>query len=374
MFILILLFILLMFGAITFYLSKRVFTILKYFFPRLGFKWVLIFFSALTLLMLSGVALRHPILEIISAYYMGIFIYLFAFLVLSEIALLIIRLVKAPFYKRDAFKPTVFLSAVFLALITVICACINAQVIRVTSYEIKLEGKTDISDMNIVMLSDLHIGAVGMEERLPEIVDKINSLSPELVLISGDIFDTDFGSVENPEKVIEAFRNINSVYGTFACLGNHDGGKTLGAMLDVLEKSGITVLKEEYAVIDGRLVIVGRLDSHSIGGYKSFSRGDFEEIISELDESIPVIVLDHNPSSYDTYKENADLILSGHTHKGQLFPASILTNLMYECDYGYYQKDASSPKLIVSSGVGYWGMPMRVGTKSEIVNIKFTQG
>ena len=68
--------------------------------------------------------------------------------------------------------------------------------------------------------------------------------------------------------------------------------------------------------------------------------------------------------------KEADLILCGHTHKGQLFPANIITNLMYTVDYGYYQKDAQSPQVIVSSGVGYWGMPMRVVTQCEIVSIK----
>jgi predicted MPP superfamily phosphohydrolase len=80
--------------------------------------------------------------------------------------------------------------------------------------------------------------------------------------------------------------------------------------------------------------------------------------------------MDHNPASIGEYGLGADLILCGHTHKGQLFPASIVTNAMYDVDYGYYRKDAVSPHVIVSSGVGYWGMPMRVGTDCEIVSVK----
>jgi len=371
-----LLMLLVVFGGVTWYLSKRIHTALRHFFKNLSFKSVLIFFSILTVIMILGVArLNIPffstLFEILSGYFMGVFIYLFIFCLLADIIGLICRLLKAPFYKSALFCPISVFCVIVATVITVAYGIINARDIKVTSYEIKLEEKTDISDMSIVMLSDLHIGAVGMEGRLPEIVDKINSLSPDLVLISGDIFDTDFSAVSNPEKVVEDLKKINSSYGTFACLGNHDGGETLDEMLSTLEKANVTLLMEDYTVIDERLVLVGRLDRHSIGGYDGLSRGELSDFFKSDNKDLPVIVLDHNPSSIDSYTNEVDLVLSGHTHKGQLFPASILTNLMYVCDYGYYQKNDDSPQLIVSSGVGYWGMPMRVGTKSEIVSIKF---
>ena len=88
------------------------------------------------------------------------------------------------------------------------------------------------------------------------------------------------------------------------------------------------------------------------------------------DNNLPVVVMDHNPANVDAYSDEVDLILSGHTHKGQIFPGSLITNQMFSVDYGYYRKDAQSPHVVVTSGVGYWGMPLRVGTDCEIVSIR----
>lgn len=90
------------------------------------------------------------------------------------------------------------------------------------------------------------------------------------------------------------------------------------------------------------------------------------------DTTLPVVVIDHNPANIDEYGSETDIILCGHTHQGQLFPANIITNLIYTVDYGYYQKDSNSPHVIVSSGIGYWGVPMRVGTDCEIVSLTVT--
>jgi hypothetical protein len=84
---------------------------------------------------------------------------------------------------------------------------------------------------------------------------------------------------------------------------------------------------------------------------------------------MPVIVMEHNPAHIGEYGKEVDLILAGHTHKGQAFPGSLVTRAMYTVDYGYYQKDTDSPHVIVTSGAGTWGTPMRVGTNNEIVSI-----
>ena len=86
------------------------------------------------------------------------------------------------------------------------------------------------------MLSDLHLGSVGSEARLEYIVGEINSLNPDVVCIAGDFFDTDFSAIKNPNKAIKTLNKISSTYGTYACLGNHDAGKTLNKMQDFLKK------------------------------------------------------------------------------------------------------------------------------------------
>jgi predicted MPP superfamily phosphohydrolase len=84
---------------------------------------------------------------------------------------------------------------------------------------------------------------------------------------------------------------------------------------------------------------------------------------------MPVIVMEHNPARIGEYGGEVDLILAGHSHRGQMFPGSLITRAMFAVDYGHYQKDADSPHVIVTSGVSTWGPPMRVGTNSEIVVI-----
>jgi predicted MPP superfamily phosphohydrolase len=143
-------------------------------------------------------------------------------------------------------------------------------------------------------------------------------------------------------------------------------------MTAFLEQADIRLLSDEYAVIDNRLILAGRLDGSPIGGYGEQKRRELSDFLVSQDPSLPVIVLDHNPAHVHSYGKEADLILCGHTHKGQLFPANFITNAMYAVDYGYYQKDPQSPHVIVTSGVGYWGMPMRVGTDCEIVTIHLT--
>ena len=134
------------------------------------------------------------------------------------------------------------------------------------------------------------------------------------------------------------------------------------------------MLRESYTVIDERLVLIGRLDGSPIGDYSEGKRGKLSEFFVRNDAEMPVIVMDHNPARIDEYTTEADLILCGHTHKGQVFPGGILTDLMYTVDYGYYRKDTQSPHVIVSSGIGWWGPPMRVGTNSEIVSVRFSCG
>src|SRR5690606_7853793 len=106
-----------------------------------------------------------------------------------------------------------------------------------------------------------------------------------------------------------------------------------------------------------------------VGGFGGLIRKDITEIIASLSTNMPVVVMDHTPTILEQYDENVDLVLSGHTHKGQIIPGNLITNVIFEVDYGHYQKDANRPHVIVTSGAGTWGMPMRVGSNNEIVSI-----
>lgn len=367
-----------LFGAISFYISRRVYQGLLPFFPRLHLGFVFGFFILMTLLMLLGFAssmlpfsagIKH-ILNRIGMYWMGFFIYLLLFTLFADLLTVVLRLFRLSFIQNEAFRAIRMICVVTVSLITVVCGLFHVNNIQHVSYEIKVENKTDISDMNIILISDLHLGSLRSEERLPQIVSEINALKPDIICIAGDFFDTDFASIQDPQQAIQTLKQLSATHGIYACLGNHDAGQTTGQMQDFLSQCGIQLLNEAYTVIDNRLILVGRLDGAPIGGYGQQKRGQLSDFFVPYDPKLPVIVMDHNPANIDQYTGEVDLILSGHTHKGQLFPANMITDLIYDVDYGYYQKDAASPQVIVTSGVGYWGMPMRIGTDCEIVQLR----
>jgi predicted MPP superfamily phosphohydrolase len=229
-----------------------------------------------------------------------------------------------------------------------------------------------------VLLSDLHLGSIYGKEFLTDVVDEINQLEPDIVCIVGDVFNDDFNALAHPEESIEIMASIQSTYGTYACLGNHDTGSTFYKMLDFFDQAGIVLLKDEYVIVDNQFVIVGRNDSSPIGYQGDLTRGTLVDITNFSNSGsesafhsydLPVIVMDHQPSNIVEYSNETDLLLFGHSHRGQMFPASLITDAIFVVDYGYYQADADSPHVIVTSGAGTWGPPMRVGTDCEIVKI-----
>ena len=187
--------------------------------------------------------------------------------------------------------------------------------------------------------------------------------------IAGDFFDNDFDAIHSPEKAAQTLKGLQATHGVYVCPGNHDSGPTVPEMLRFWEECQIRLLADEFILIDGRLVLAGRLDPSPIGGFDGRKRTSIESLLAAAPKDLPVIVLDHNPANAATYGSGVSLVLCGHTHKGQIFPGSLFTHRMFDVDHGFWKKDSESPAVIVSSGVGTWGMPMRVGTDSEIVSV-----
>ncbi len=375
-FIIVIILLLAVFAGLSWYIAHRIYQGFNFFFVKLPFVPFAATVGAFTLIVLLSVARSFILfpksvsyaLGVIGGYCMGVLLYLLLFTIAADLIIVIMRLFK---FNLPLLRGITTIGVLVSTLVTSVYGFVNAQQINHTSYKISIDSKTDISDFKIVMISDLHLGAIGSEGRLKSIVDEINKLNPDVVCVAGDFFDTDFNSIQNPDDALESIKKIKSKYGVYASYGNHDGGETFDKMSDFLSMANIKALSDEYALIDNRLFIVGRLDESPIGGYDGIKRKPLEEIMPENENRLPVVVLDHNPKHINTYDDSADLILCGHTHKGQVFPINLITNAIFTVDYGYYRKDASSPHVVVSSGVGAWGMPMRVGSHSEIVSITF---
>lgn len=367
-------FIVFFYGGTNFYIGRRIFQWLSLLFPNVNgtiYVGIYIFFaSSLIIGYLPLPSIIKGIMRWIGAHWMGIFVYLLILFLVSDLVILlgsIVKIIPTPMPQDIRFYAG--LVAILLTAGLVSYGIYNANHIEYASYDIQTKETTFSANMKIVLIADLHLGAVNSENRLESIVQGINNLKPDIVCIAGDIFNDDFNALRNHDETIDLLKSITATYGVYACLGNHDGGNTFSEMINYLEQGNIKLLNDEYVIIDERLALFGRVDPSPIGGFGELKRKDITEIITSLDTNMPIVVMDHSPSNIEQYGREVDLVIAGHTHRGQIFPINLITNATFVVDYGHYQKDGDSPHVIVTSGVGTWGMPMRIGTNNEIVSI-----
>lgn len=234
------------------------------------------------------------------------------------------------------------------------------------TYEVSINKNTELDHLKILMASDFHLGSIVGEKHLKKFVHLIEETSPDIVLIPGDLID-DHIEPFLKENMGKTLKEIKAPLGVYATLGNHDYyGNDDEKIVEEMEKLGIEVLTDEVTMIENGIYLIGRNDN------TDENRAGINELVATLEQSKPMIMLDHQPNELDAAMENGiDLILSGHTHRGQVFPGNLITNRLYENDYGLLKKgDLHS---IVSSGFGTWGPPLRLGTRSEVViiNVEF---
>ena len=215
--------------------------------------------------------------------------------------------------------------------------------------------------LKIVAISDLHLGfAIGKNE-FEQWIELINKENPDIVLIAGDIIDNNTKVLEK-QNIAASFRKIKSKYGVYAALGNHEYIGNISKSLDFLHRAGITVLQDSAALVDACFYVVGRDDR------SNSKRKTIEELTATLDKSKPIFLIDHQPYHLEEAAKNEiDFQLSGHTHRGQVFPISLITDKMYEKSHGYIQKE--NTHIYVTSGLGIWGGKFRIGSRSEYVVI-----
>jgi len=376
-------------GGGHFYIGRRIFQILAFILPGIN---KFLFTGIFVILPLAMILQFMPLPSVIKSVtrwigtgWMGFFIYLLMLFAVADLILLIgeiSKIIPRPLPADIRFYSN--LIVIFITACIVFFGAFNAGRHKIAEYEIKLDGANDsiTQELKIVLIADLHLGGTNGERRLEKIVNDINKLNPDIVCIAGDIFNDDYSAIRDPEKAAGLFRSIDAEHGVYAVLGNHDAGRSLNEFTAFLEGGNIKLLNDEYVIIDNRLILAGRLEGSPIGGFENIRRmdaEDFRELIAgakSANPGLPVILMDHNPLHIGEYKEYSeesgakiDLILAGHTHRGQIFPGGFITRLMYETDYGYYRRDENSPQVIVTQGVSPWGMPLRVGTSNEIVGI-----
>lgn len=211
--------------------------------------------------------------------------------------------------------------------------------------------------LTIVLASDLHIGYHNRRAELARWVNLINAEKPDLVLIGGDIIDRSLRPVTEGHYE-EEFRRLEAPVWTV--LGNHESYAGLAQAEQFFEAAGIRVLKDSVAHFKG-VDVIGRKDR------SARSRAVLQDLAEGLEGF--TLLLDHQPNHLEEAEQaGIDFQFSGHTHRGQVWPVSWATDLMFEKSWGHYRK--GNTRYYISSGLGLWGAKIRVGTRSEYLVLK----
>jgi len=314
----------------------------------------------------------------------AVFYFFLALLLLDGLRIFLQHFGRIPYTKIYSTAGTGI--AICLALITMIYGVYNARNIRTVNYTITLNKRAETSHLRIALVSDLHIGETVGQKWIANIVDAVNKTEPDIICIAGDIIDSSLERISDIEAVASELKRLSAPLGVYACPGNHDvdrlslrqAGGTGSGMEGIkafLEKANIVFLLDEIVMPEDNIYLAGRKDARPIGLRQA--RESAAELIADLDKSKLLIVLDHQPVDYSNLeKAGADLIFSGHTHRGQFFPGNVATRLIYRragaTHYGYWRGAAA--QAVVSSGAGLWGPPIRVATGSEVAVIDVVFG
>ena len=215
----------------------------------------------------------------------------------------------------------------------------------------------------IVQLSDVHLGHVYKAGFLEGVVRKVNDRRPDMVVITGDLFDGMDGKLS---EMVGPLNGLRAPYGTYFITGNHETYLGVDKAFAALGKTSTVVLNDEVRDIDG-LQLIG------IGYPQRGQTKDIFKTIKSLPGFVPgkpTVLLYHPPVSIEQARAaGVNLQLSGHTHKGQIFPVVFITDYIYK-GYSYGLHSLGDYSIYTSTGVGTWGPPMRTGNTPEIVAIK----
>jgi len=307
----------------------------------------------------------------IGSFWMGAMAYFFVILLAIDLLRLVNYLI--PFFpdfltrNLQYTKKVTALIVIGAVFLTVVGAHINSVLPRIQALELMIQKKSPLKELNIAVISDVHLGTIICNSHFMRIVDKINSLNPDIVLFAGDLVDEDIEPVIR-QNLGETLRQIKSKYGIYGVTGNHEYIGGVEPACKYLTEHGVIMLRDSVVQIDGAFTLVGREDV-SIVQFDRKKRRSLGDLIKDVDKTLPIILMDHQPLRLNDAVDNGiDLQLSGHTHHGQLWPFNYITEAVYEISWGYKKK--GDTHFYVSCGVGTWGPPMRTGNRPEIVNVK----
>jgi predicted MPP superfamily phosphohydrolase len=306
---------------------------------------------------------KIPLFKIVGSFWFGLMQYAILILPLSNLIALVLIF-------TGLSTPTVINwvgGVVFIFLVILfIFGVFNAYSPVVRNFSLVIPKQIgELTQLRIAMASDMHFGRLSGIRHVRRLVREINALNPDIILLPGDIIDDDPVPFTQ-KKMGNVMKELSAPFGVYGVLGNHEYyGGGIPKFLQEMERIGITILMDQVIKINDSLYLAGRKDK------TDRNRLPIDALLTDIDPSLPLIMMDHQPSEITQAQENrVDILLSGHTHRGQMAPNHLITKRIFENDWGYLQK--GQLHSIVSSGYGFWGPPLRIGSRSEIIQIQVT--
>lgn len=353
-------------SLINFYSYKRFLKRLDIFGKLQGvIKWAMIAMTLCEIFYFAVLRLDNldPILYLLFSAMIGISFMLFCVAIVYD--LMHIPYAKIPYdYSRRLFVKMVFdVTMLILALSYMTKGFINGmKAPRIKEVDVVIEGLKE--ELTIVQITDVHIGKTLGKAFLDDIVKQINALDADMVVITGDLVDMPVNQIGDK---LDSLSFIESRLGVYYVPGNHEYFYGVNAIMDHVRSLGVNVLSNRSIVINNTINLAGVMDM--MGKRFDFEPPDLAKALLHVKPELPTILLSHQPKFVHEIKdEKIDLILSGHTHGGQIFPFGLLVLLDQPYLSGLYQHSKQT-QIFVSNGAGYWGPSVRILAPSEIVKL-----
>ena len=328
------------------------------------------FYTCVTLIILNVLYLLlrnvhiYVFIDFILALSIGIGFLLFAGAVFYCICLSPFLLVstKEQYYH---FAPYIRYLSLFLVLISIVFSFYNSFKTPILK-TITLPIKNLTQELKVIQISDLHISTLSSAKEIQKIISIVNAQNPDIIVLTGDIVDAKSSFILDK---INLLRNLSAHYGIYYVLGNHEYYFDTQNILNLLKDNKFIILNNSSSTLfdsnhQPLINIIGITDFE--GDRLHFLQPDPKNAILKRNPNIPSIFLSHQPKVIKMIQnQRIDLVLSGHTHGGQIFPFNFLVPLQQPYVKGLHQFEKGS-FIYVSQGTGTWGPPMRLGTQSEI--------
>lgn len=347
------------------YLCRKVYAAVCFFGGKLSKKKRTIITAAVS------AALILPLAHIRGMWFV-IFMHMVVFLLVIDLFGLIVRKCRRnkpfPYWVKAVYRSG--LLAVLAAVAVTGFGYWNMHHIVKTEYTVQTDKEMREEGYTIVFFSDLHYGTTMNAEQLKQAADRIERENPDMIILGGDIVD-ERTSLAQMREAFEIMGNMDARFGIFYVYGNHDKNEyarnpayTAQELADTIEQAGIRILEDETCEINGELLLIGRADR----GHDSGARQTIVQLVKSADAGMEWILVDHQPVEYaEAAESGCGLMLSGHTHAGQVWPGGLLADLFRMNELTYGCRKEGNLTEVVSSGIAGWGYPVRTEKHSEYV-------